>query len=424
MTNLLTLEAWRALMGWHPWHFWGLSDPIYTPVPRACSDLAFRYAWQGTEASGREDIREAIYRAEEKLRDYLLFAPAPHYVEEVIQYPEFHMPTRLWLSRSSITGRWPLVTLREGFIQALGVESLTLIGNANLTYSDADGDGLNDTFTASIATTQTDPLKIAAYFTAADRWDGSDVGPDWRIDPIRVTISGGIATVTGKRWLVVKPVKYETQGQEVPLDPTDNANFATQLAIYVRTTDPTGTTAATSQLKFTWSSLPYADFWHSYCCNTTDTSNTDPAAIAEAAGRGSVYNYHAGIVTVGSSAYNMTSGTWSGVDWSACRAPDSLTVRYLAGYPLENGKMAKRYAQIIAMLAAAELPAPACGDGSQFQRLFHYQYDLSRAGGNIVEQYSISQEDLNNPFGTRRGQVLAWKQVRRDIETVGRGVTA
>jgi hypothetical protein len=44
--------------------------------------------------------------------------------------------------------------------------------------------------------------------------------------------------------------------------------------------------------------------------------------------------------------------------------------------------------------------------------LYHWQFDLARTGGADGESYgAISQETVNNPFGTRRGAYYAWQQV-------------
>jgi len=37
---------------------------------------------------------------------------------------------------------------------------------------------------------------------------------------------------------------------------------------------------------------------------------------------------------------------------------------------------------------------------------------LARSAGANDEQYAIGPGDLDNPFGTLRGQVYAWKQVK------------
>lgn len=413
---MLPLETWRRLLSWNPWHFWGLSDSQYTPIDGACSDLVYKYAWQGTGAGSRGEIERAIRDAERKFRNYMHFRPAPEYVSETVQFPTYHQPLGVWRGRAAIDGRWPSVQVPEGYVQGLGVESLTLIGTANLAYTDEDGDGLLDTFTATIVTTQTDSTKIAVYFASADRWDDSPVGPHWRIEPVRVSISGGVATVKGRRWQVVKPVLYETQDQETPLDPTESSTFVTTLEVYVRTLDPTGTTVTNSQVAYTWESLPHADWWGVYCCSSD--GSTDPAATATAAGRGGVRNSRLGLVSVGSALYNSTTSTWDGVEWGHCRTPNTVTVRYLAGYPLQNGEMVEEYARIIAYLAAAELPAPACEDYTVFKRMHYYQFDMSRGAGQMDEQYSITQQDLQNPFGTRRGQVIAWRDLRIDSRMV------
>lgn len=108
----------------------------------------------------------------------------------------------------------------------------------------------------------------------------------------------------------------------------------------------------------------------------------------------------------------MTDTVWAAANWSNCSVPDRVLVRYLAGWPLENGQMAKSWARVVAMLSAGELPPLVCACEEAHRELHRWQFDLSRAAGEMDEQYSISQEDLNNPWGTRRGQVLAYKQAR------------
>jgi hypothetical protein len=100
------------------------------------------------------------------------------------------------------------------------------------------------------------------------------------------------------------------------------------------------------------------------------------------------------------------------VDWSAFREPDRILVRYLAGQPLANQQMTEKWQVIVARLAAAELARRICACDEANQELYHWQFDLSRAAGANDEQYSISPPDLDNPLGTRRGQVWAWKQIR------------
>ena len=38
--------------------------------------------------------------------------------------------------------------------------------------------------------------------------DGAPVGDRWRIEPIQVSLSGTTLTITGRAWLIVRPVLY------------------------------------------------------------------------------------------------------------------------------------------------------------------------------------------------------------------------
>jgi hypothetical protein len=422
---LLPLETWRHIIGFHPWHFWQLSNATI-PLTSECNDLIRQYAWQESDAAGRSEVLEAISTAEQRLKDYLGYWPAPKYEEEEVQWERFYQRAVDNYSRAQVDGRWIGAALSSGYIRAVGTESLTAINaTAAVTYSDIDGDGLDDTWTTgAIATTVTDVKKIAVYFAAADRWDGSGVSDSYRIAPVQVLISGGFVTVKGRRWQVVKPVKYEganVGNTDGAFDPTDDANFVTTVAVYERTTDPAGTTTATAQAKFIWETRPWP-YWAA-CCDASGVDNsTDPAATAEGVGRVTIRDAVLGIVGLGAGVYNATTGVWASAAWEACHPPDRVIVRYLAGYPLDGyGQMASQWRTIVARMAAAELPKPRCDDSNGNRNLFHWQFDLARAKGQLEEQYQISPADLDNPFGTRRGHVYAWKQVQ-NLKTV-RGIS-
>ena len=97
-----------------------------------------------------------------------------------------------------------------------------------------------------------------------------------------------------------------------------------------------------------------------------------------------------------------------------CRAPSQVIVRYLAGHPLSNQQMDRRYAVGVARLAAAELARPICACDESNRELYRWQFDLARTGGANDESYQMTaMDDFDNPFGTRRGHVYAWKLVKQ-----------
>jgi len=183
MTNLLPLYTFFETMGFHPWHAAGIAGTGDLAVNTGCNTLVRRYEWQNSDAAGTLSVAQAIVDAEAKLTEYLGYSPAPHYVSETLAWPVSDGP---WGS----DGRWLDMQLNEEEIRAIGVETVAAIQvAAAVTYSDEDGDGIDDTFTVSAATSVTDTSQIALYFSVADRFNGwgstTALAPRWRLQPVR-----------------------------------------------------------------------------------------------------------------------------------------------------------------------------------------------------------------------------------------------
>jgi len=407
---LLSLEEWRERIGYHPWHYWGLSSSARFPVSSQCNDIVFQYPWLTADAAGRDDINRAIISAEERLMPLLGFAPAPHYKEVTLQFPRYPQQDLMRLGYSAADDRWLTLQLPEGKVQHLGYKSETLIGSAAVVLSDVDGDGLNDTFTITLATTVTNEDYIRVYFDSGDRFTGDDISDRWRVRPVKISIAGGSVTVKGDIRLIVRPILYENQ--TAPIDPSDATNFADDLDIYDYHIDNTGITEDDCQCVLIWETTPYP------CWAYPSSNSYDPAAVGYALARAVIRDSEPGLIGIGQSVYNATSGQWVGVDWCGCyynwRPPDRVLVRYEAGAPrADHDRMDMRYANMVARLATAEMARRICACDIANRNLSYWQYDLAQSSGNAGEAYGlISREDLMNPLGTRRGQVMTWKEVK------------
>lgn len=418
MSNLLPLYTFFEKMSFHPWYAFGVAGTGDLAVSGdGCRPLVRRYAWQNSDAAGHHEVEQAIETAEARLRDHLGYSVAPHYVVETLPWP----------ATGAASGRWQSVQLTEGEVRAVGVETLaTISAGAAVTYSDADGDGIEDTFTVSAATTITDTSQIAVYFSAADRFSGwgamTALAPRWRLLPVQVTISGGTATIRGPKQLCVKPIKYEgiTNIGTNGLDPATATNFVTTLDIYQRYTATDSTDVTTSQGVLIWETRPCHGWWCScaVCGGSSDPysgSPYDPAAVAQAVARVGIRDGTLGLVAPAEAAYNSAAGVWSSLDWTVCGWPDRVTIRYLAGFPLaSDGQMQEPFRTVVARLAAAELARPICGCDEASRELYRWQFDLARTSGAGDEAYgAISANDLDNPLGTRRGHVFAWRFIKQ-----------
>lgn len=427
---MLPLDTWRAAMGLNPWHFWGFADSgpnAVVPINSKCSTLTYEYDWQGSDAAGRESIREAIEAAEWKMLDYLGYRPMPTYVDYALaDWPRFYQANLVRFSDYDATGRRVAVQAPEGYVLEMGVEQLTLIGSATvaggeLVYSAEFNATLEDTFTITIATTVTDPTQIAVYFSTADRFDDTEVGERWRIEPITVSISGGTATIIGRKWLCGKPILYQNPVQNAAaLNPQTSGNFVTGLDVYRRTTNGNGNSVTTAQATLVYETTDCGVCWGVGCCCYGGTTSSDPGTVGEVIARAGIRDSLLGLVTPGAAIYNSDTGLWSSA-WCCSGVfcePDRVKLRYLAGYPLEGRSMARRFRDPVAWLASAELKRRICACRDQNEKLWQLQQDLTLESTQ-TERYSIPIEQLNNPFGTRRGHVQAWKAVSDVIQRRG-----
>lgn len=418
-TPLLSLEQFRRVIAYHPWHFWGLADNTIVPVTSSCNDTVHKYAYQDTDAVGRDEIIEAIKNAEHRLAAELGYWPAPKHFSTLLSFPKYH-DRGVWnLSQADNQYRWLDVQLPWGYVEACGPQSLTSLGQVTVTMTDTDSDGLKENFTTTtVATTITNPDLIWAVFIATDRLD--DDLANWRISPVKVTISGGQVGVAGKSWQIVTPLKYEGFSN-AQLNPGTAGNFATKLELYVVDTNVTGTTWDTSQAALIWETEPYPG---AGCCGSsglTVNAQTDPAGEYIGVTRAGIRHADLGIVNIGRAVYNATSGYFEAVDWGICRPPERVIIRYRAGYPLDgNNEMDRKFQVAVARMAAAELARPICACDEANRELYRWQFDLARTGGSNDESYGmVSATDLDNPFGTRRGHVYAWRMVKEVRKLIG-----
>lgn len=416
----LPLESLRSTLGYNPWHFWGWDTSMIRPMTSKCNGLVMEYPWQDADVVGRSDMRREIQRAEQRLKNLLGYRPGPEFVEVEVPYPKLPDPRMSRLFNMDARGRRIGVFAGEGMIREVGKMTRVVVDPAAaLTYSDEDSDGLDDTFTLSVITALvTDPSEVAIYVPFADRTNDTSLSERWRIAPVQVTIAGGVVTVTGRAWMMAKPILYEGLLASQGIDPTDASKYLDEVEVYRLYADPNGYTTDDSQAVLIWESNPLPACATS-CCGFTSGIVSDPAAVGYAVARSGVRDATNGFLTPGEAIYNA-NGTWSDVSWTQCREPDRVILRFLAGaclQALDGGNVTPSamnicWDDVIAHLAIAQMTRRLCACEEASQEWYRWQFDLSRSAGVNDEQYSIAQEDLGNPLGTRAGEVYAWKQIK------------
>ncbi|RMG92583.1 MAG: hypothetical protein D6706_16635 [Chloroflexi bacterium] len=396
----MNLEQFRRFHGYNPYHFWGMSNSK-CPVSSACNTVVYEYAWQKSDAINRHAIREALARAKNLIYQNTGWPIERTWISRLVPYPQLADKSMRRIDNTDITGRRLAIRLPDGYIRQLGSERLELLTSGTPALTDNNNDGLLDTFTLTVNVGSNIPeTSIEVYFQDADVPEGKR-----KVEPVSVSIVNGTATITGKSWLLVRPILYEKALPE-PLDPDDTSIYAQILDIYRHDTKTDGQTEDDCMAVLYWETLPYPD-----CAVPTNQNSADPAALASAIARGAVRDARHGFVTVGESVFDTTTSQWVEKNWSANRPPDRVLIRYEAGVqqtdavPGQN----RRWDDIVIMLATAELPERDWGCDIANKSLYHYQFDLARAAGD--EQFRIGNELLANPLGTKRGQLEAWRAI-------------
>lgn len=408
---MITLKSWYNLMGINPWHGYQLSNYI-VPLDSRCNSLVYERAYQNANRAGRYEIRQSIERAEQVFAEYAHFEARTTYKTVTVPYPRLGNATLTRYTANDQYGRWLSIKTPDGYIQELGSKSSTNLGGAALTFADLDGDGLYETATCSIVVSAgTTADEIEVRFQSGDYlYDESNTA----IEPRKISIVGTTATITLDTYTLVKPILYTsmTSSGYDPgiLPPTPTSPFVSDVDIYRVVCDADGTTLDTAQAVLVWDSSPLPTFGAWIMPFSSLTS--DPSSAVYAIARGGIRDARQGIVYLGQSVYDSTSGTWSGrLDFSQCRQPDKVILRYKCGVA------GSQYDQTIARLAAAELAKPICACEPSNKYLAEWQFDLARTGAS--DEVYQAPADMDNPLGSRRGHIWAWRTIQQNQRVDG-----
>ena len=405
--TLLSLDDYAKLTGINPAHFNTSASSQITPITRnACQDLWVQYSWQQSDIVSREDLAMTIAEAEAAIADFLGYWPAPVWInEDVLPYPRYHRPDRIQHSQMGIRGYGKGVRARWGQIIAPGQRAVSCLDRAvTVVYSDADGDGFDETATVTFAVTWTDAREVKVYTS------GHSGAREWEIRPPRSkTISGGTFTATFWAWQMIEPDLWETLPTTDDLsaiDWTDSANLVTDVDVCREYNDPTEISA-----RFYWEPMPPCSTVVGMCCPD------EPGALTTQDGVCHVRDAGAGLLVPTEATYNSVDGLWEADTVTVCRDPDFVKTWYYCGM-IDNGFLAGNrldplslpLARAIMWLATARLERPLCACSNVTSLCQSLQADIAVAGegGDM-----LSDSALNCPFGTKRGEIMAWRAIKK-----------
>ena len=403
--TLLSLDRWAAILGIDPRHF---RQVITTVKPFTSCDTVWKeHPWQENDAVSREEVAMAIQQAENTIAHYLGYKLLPTWeADERQQAPQPGAPELVYASNVDPRGFYQSSRLNWGHYLYGGIEAKTLQqANTPVAYTDADGDGYKETATLQVATTVTDAEEIAVFYPCEE---GADA---WEIRPLRsISISGGIATIKLWRHQLVVPDLIEALSPS-QVDGDVDANFLAVVDVYRRYNDPS------QQVQLIWSARPNYCECGDIACET--------CTFATQWGCLTGHNFSQGLVRYQAASWDADDEEYNAAQLSVCRNPDRLRLWYRAGlrdmslqYP--TLQMAPEWERAVTYLSLMYLDRPLCGCNNLDAITQHWGHDLAIEGSEVGDK--ITDRLLNNPFGTTRGAVFAWKLVNQRDRVLGRAV--
>ena len=425
----LSLEHYRRLLGFNPAYYWQAAGATFFPLVNQCDDIFYQFYWQNESNVSREEIAQAIVEAEADITRVLGYAPAPWWNEDVYNYPRNFRRDVFEYGMSDNRGFDKSVQLSQGMFIQGGQRATTLIDDAvTVVYTDEDADGYDETATITAATALTDACEIKCYFA------GESAEPDWEIrTPRSVTITGGNVVFVFWAWQLIDPElqqRLTVTTQSTPIDIEAPASYVSTVDVYREYND---FTAASAQ--FLWERaglLQLGLIPAGWCCTSCDGSGCPSCTFVSQDGCIHVKNADGTFVVPVPATYDEDNAQWQRDIPTVCRDPDMVKVWYYAGALSQQYKagrtcepLANDLAQAIAWLATARVNRPFCSCNNSLtfpNSPNNLQRDLSFTGSRELGTYTVSQADLENPFGSRVGEVRAWKKVGRMTNSLIVGV--
>jgi hypothetical protein len=382
-----------------PPHFFGSYNENVFPIKTTCATVVPRRGWQLPDVASRAEIKDAILLAEKEISEYMGFNLAPGFVQnELHQYPNPYEVLSIGSGGIGTNNMEMSVISGSGYgvqagIRAVALQATATTGGGGLEYTDEDSDGYADTAKVTVATSISDVCELKAYVP------GKSGEQAWEIrDPKRKYISGANVVFEFDIWLFINPdtdERYPTAEQYRALDYTDTDNLLASVDIYREYVDNTQ-----SSVRFFWE------------------PGSDKGSLRYQDGVLIVRDHTIGEVVPHAATYNSTTGVWDSNNWVVGRDPDQVRISYYAGSVSReflNGvscdPLSEMYAKAIAYMATARLSRSICSCQGVLVFFDNMQIDLALITGS--QSHNVSYKELENPFGTKLGEIMAWRLLSR-----------
>lgn len=400
----LPLDRWRQALGICPFAFNQLVSGTDLVPSGDCGEVWFQHTYQRPDRISREDVARAIRDAELAIREQVGYNLVPDWIEdERVQTDRPARPEVYNYSSLNVRGQMKSKDTRWGHVISGGVRNYELMAEAvAVTTSDVDGDGYEETcHVVTPALTDsgvavTDANEVRAYYT------GLSADWRWEIRPITVRIIAGVCHVFFNRWEIVDwPEQERLDAAEAgnALDGDLDATYVDEVDIYREYNDPS------TQVSFLWENEPTLCDDTSYAASFT----TQSGAIF-------VRDQRLGIVGYAPGNWDADSESFTPSCFEVGREPDQLRLYYYSGWR-DNDERIKRpfidmdpyWEKAVIYYSCCLLDRATC-DCTNAERFIRYwREDLARQGAEVA--YNVSPNDIDNPLGTCRGAIYAWRRI-------------
>lgn len=385
--TLLPLDVYAEHMAITGWLFNQVIHPL-RPARGSC-ELAWLqsgHAGDPNRIVGRDDVARAIAVAERKVAAMLSYWPAPVWV----QAEEHNWP----FPERGVLNTLPYFKTNWGYLIEPGVEAwrLLVLYPGGIIYSDEDFDAVLDTATITVDLTGLPTCATCDVVVVPPGMDPSH--REWRIRPLDIVRVGDVLTITGPRWLFVRPVEW-MDVVDIPLD--EDAAFLTGVDIYCHYND------SSTQAQYAWSG-------NGNVCLPVCQETCQDACVT-------VAHYRTGHFYAQPASYSPTTQQWTAANWAQYTLPVKLRIWYRAGYrdhvsgPCDW--MGEEVKEAIVRLANCYLPEAPCGCGLTRER---WERDREEQDINTLD-IALAQ----SAFGTTaRGAIFA-HSVFKTLPPLGKG---
>jgi hypothetical protein len=398
--TLLSLDRYAKIMGINPMAFNGgnqislANNNILFPIDNAQNQIWPQYSWQNADQVSREELAQQIWVAEEDIARFLGFYSAPKWVEEEVHALEYNNRREQGVAGADLRYFKPGVHLRYKKLIRPGRRLATYVDNPRVVYTDVDGDGWDERATVSC-----NLPAGASILDAKVYFHGQSGNQEWEIRPVRTkTLAGVVATWTFDSWLLVDPDLWEAyptnESDGKVIDIVPDTNCVADVDVYLETND------------FTQASVVFynTDFVDGHI----DTQN---GFLSSKQGN---FDW---VIPVPAD-YNAVTGAWEITDYSCINEFDNLKLWYYAGNIERTGVFGRygdylsdHFAVTIAYLATARL-----------DRVFYANNNATSFAARLMKDAAFdedgkqlynTEEIQNNPFGTKEGEVRAYRRLRK-----------